>query len=58
VDSARETQLRCSVCGAKKPLAKISGKYYCYECGSRLVRGHISMLLKELEKKGLAQVRA
>lgn len=56
MDSARETQLRCSVCGAKKTLAKISGKYYCYECGSRLVRGHISMLLKELEKKGLAQV--
>jgi tRNA(Ile2) C34 agmatinyltransferase TiaS len=46
---------RCSVCGARKPLAKIGGKYYCYECGSKLVREHILLLLKELEKKGLVR---
>lgn len=46
-----ESRLRCSVCGAKKPLAKISGKYYCYECGSKLVKDHIFVLLKELEKR-------
>lgn len=46
---------RCSVCGAKKPLARIGGKYYCYECGSKLVREHIQSLLKELERKGLVR---
>lgn len=44
---------RCSECGRRGALAKIRGKYYCYECGSRVVREHIQTLLQELRNKKL-----
>jgi len=48
--------VKCAACGRQRVAAKILGKYYCYECGSRLVREHIARLLKELEKKGLVKI--
>ncbi|MEM1690134.1 MAG: hypothetical protein QXG48_02735 [Thermofilaceae archaeon] len=45
--------LVCESCGRAKPLAKIAGKYYCYECGRRIVEEHIREQLKELERKGI-----
>ncbi|MEM0458274.1 MAG: hypothetical protein QXP94_06500 [Thermofilaceae archaeon] len=45
--------LVCEGCGRAKPLAKIAGKYYCYECGRRIVQEHIQEQLKELERKGI-----
>ncbi len=46
---------KCSVCGVNKPLAKIGGRYYCYDCGSKLVKEHILSLLKELERRGVVR---
>lgn len=43
----------CEGCGQAKPLAKITGKYYCYDCGRKIVEEHILSQLKELEKKGI-----
>ena len=43
----------CEGCGRAKPLAKIAGKYYCYDCGRKVVEEHILSQLKELEKRGV-----
>lgn len=45
--------MKCSACGKEGATAKIGGKYYCYSCGSRVVKEHVLRLLKELERKGL-----
>lgn len=50
-DGKQERTL-CSVCGKAAPLAKISGKYYCFTCGNKIVKEHIDGLLKDLERKG------
>lgn len=49
----KEKDLSCENCGRAKPLAKIAGKYYCYECGRKIVESHIYDQLKELERKGI-----
>ncbi len=46
--------MKCSACGKEGATAKIGGKYYCYSCGSRVVKEHVLRSLKELERKGLA----
>jgi len=48
--------VKCAACGRERVAAKILGKYYCYECGSKLVKEHIARLLKGLEKRGLVKV--
>ncbi|MEM2218372.1 MAG: hypothetical protein QW731_08380 [Thermofilaceae archaeon] len=46
--------MKCNICGKEIAVAKIEGKYYCYSCGSQLLKEHVLRLLKELERKGLA----
>jgi len=42
-------------CGSKNVVAKIMGEYYCYECGSKIVDEHLTKLMEEFKKKGLAK---
>lgn len=46
--------MKCNICCKENATAKIGGKYYCYNCGSQLLKEHVLRLLKELERKGLA----
>ena len=46
-------EAKCCKCGSKKVLAKIQGKYYCYKCGSELLREHIARQLRELAERGV-----
>lgn len=34
-------------------MAKIEGKYYCYKCGSHVIKEHMDKVLEDLRKKGL-----
>lgn len=49
-------EVKCSVCGSRKVAAKIKGKYYCYECGARIMMEHVDRLIKELREKGLIEI--
>ncbi len=49
-------EVRCSACGSRKVAAKIKGKYYCYECGARIMKEHVDRLIKELKEKGLIEI--
>jgi len=49
-------EVRCSVCGSPNVVAKIEGKYYCYECGAKLLRENSRKMLEHLKKKYLEQV--
>ncbi|MEM0093996.1 MAG: TFIIB-type zinc finger domain-containing protein [Thermofilum sp.] len=46
-------EVRCSVCGSPEVAAKIEGKYYCRECGAKLLRENSKRLLEYLKKKYL-----
>jgi len=48
--------VRCARCGRRNVIAKIMGKYYCYECGSRIVKEHILRVFEELRGKGLVKI--
>ena len=48
--------IRCSVCGSPNVAAKIEGKYYCYECGAKLLRENSRKMLELLKRKYLEQV--
>jgi len=48
-------EIRCVRCGSKNVVAKIMGEYYCYECGSKIVDEHLTKLMEEFKKKGLAK---
>jgi len=41
------------MCGSRDVIAKIEGKYYCYKCGSRIIKEHMDKVLEELRRKGL-----
>ncbi|RLE83607.1 MAG: hypothetical protein DRJ41_04615 [Thermoprotei archaeon] len=45
--------VRCSVCGSKEVMAKIEGKYYCFKCGSKVIKEHMDRVIEELKRKGL-----
>lgn len=49
----RGARAKCSVCGREEVLAKIAGKHYCYECGSKLVKEFILSQVRELERRGI-----
>lgn len=36
-------------------MAKINGKYYCFECGAKIVNKHVKKLIEDLSKKGLIE---
>ena len=44
---------RCSVCGSEEVMAKIEGKYYCFKCGSKVIKEHMDRVIEELKRKGL-----
>lgn len=46
----------CDECKHAKPLAKINGRYYCYECGRKRVEEHIVLQLRDLERRGLIRL--
>ncbi len=46
----------CEICGQAKPLAKLAGRYYCYECARKVLEEHILTQLKELERRGIVQL--
>jgi DNA-directed RNA polymerase subunit RPC12/RpoP len=46
---------RCSICGSPKIYAKIEGKYYCFECGSRIILEHSTKVVKEYVQKYISE---
>ncbi len=49
-------EVRCEVCGSREVMGKIRGKYYCFKCGSRIIREHTERLLRELSEKGIVEL--
>jgi len=45
--------LLCEECKRNKPMAKIAGKYYCYECGRKVIMEHLISQLRDLERRGI-----
>jgi len=44
------SRYRCSVCGSTKVMAKIAGKYYCFQCGSKIVISHSRKVIDVYKK--------
>jgi len=41
---------KCVVCGSRNIMAKIEGKYYCFNCGSKIVREKVLTQIKLWKK--------
>jgi len=41
------------MCGSKRVIAVIGGKYYCFKCGSKIVQDHVLRYIDLLKERGL-----
>jgi len=46
-------ELRCEECGSPNVVARIMGKYYCFKCGSKIVKEHLRKQISIMKEKGL-----
>lgn len=46
-------EVKCVVCGSPNVMAKINGKYYCSNCGSKIVRENVLRQIENWKRAGL-----
>lgn len=47
------SNLSCKICGSSDIMAKISGEYYCYKCGTKIILENVRKQIEEWKKLGL-----
>jgi len=47
------SRLSCKICGSSDIMAKISGEYYCYKCGSKIILENVRKQIEEWKRLGL-----
>jgi len=52
-DVLSSREVRCAICGSPNVMAKINGKYYCSNCGSKVVRENVLKQIESWKKAGL-----
>jgi len=51
--SENKREFVCCMCGSKRVIAVIGGKYYCFKCGSKIVQDHVLRYIDLLKERGL-----
>jgi len=46
-------EIKCCICGSRDVLALIEGKYYCYRCGSKVIRKKLYEQFIRMKQEGL-----
>ena len=49
----RRGDVRCAVCGSRDVMAEIEGKFYCFKCGSKIVRENVLRQIEAWRRAGL-----
>ena len=45
--------IKCSACGSTRVVARIGNKYYCFKCGSKIVRENVLRQIEKWKELGL-----
>lgn len=46
-------QVKCAICGSPEVMAEIEGKYYCINCGFKIVRENVLRQIENWKRAGL-----